>query len=66
MEPALSVGQISLTGDGSVLSGTDRYVTSLAQEANVPDSAPIAFVRVGRSLQPIGLAGFHVQPDPNE
>lgn len=66
MQPQLGVGALDLAGTGSVLDGADRYTTSLAQEADLPQGVPCAFVRVGRSLQPISFAGFHVAPAPTE
>ena len=62
-QSALSVGQVSLSGVGDVKDGADTYLTSLVHESGLSDGDPAAYIRVGRGLQPIGLAGYHVTPE---
>ena len=62
MLPALSVAQIDLSGAGAVRDGADNYTTSLAGSVDLPDGSPVAYIRVGRGLQPLGPAYFHVTP----
>ncbi len=62
--PALAVGLVNTAGVGSVQDGNDTYSTSLAHEASLPDQTPCAYIRVGRGLQPVGFAGYHVSVDP--
>jgi len=64
VQPALSVGLLTTSGVGAVEDGVDTYTTSLAEESGLPDGTPAAYIRVGRTLQPIGQAGFHVTVDP--
>jgi len=63
MQPSLSVAKIDLSGAGSVLDGPDVYTTSLAGSQDLPDGSAVSYIRVGRGLQPIGLAYYHVSPD---
>ena len=62
--PALSVGTIDRDGAGAITDGLDTYTNSLALETEIPSGTPCSFIRVGRSLQPLGAAGFHVSVDP--
>ena len=62
MQPNLSVAQIDLSKDGAVKDGADVYTTSLASSQNLPDGSAVSYIRVGRGLQPIGLAYYHVAP----
>ena len=64
MQPALSVGVINTSGDGTIQEGNDIYTSSLTFESSVPSDSPCSFIRVGRGLQPIGYAGFNVSFDP--
>lgn len=61
MVPNLSVG---LAGDAKILDGNDTYITSLADSSETPRDQACVYIRVGRSLQPLGYAGFNVTADP--